>query len=100
VFNTYDLGIFQDTTQPANLWTVAVDGTGLRQLTTFGDHDTRATQPRWTPDGSAIVFTQVDGEGFGTRRLAIINADGSEMRFATPAPISGTHPQLRPLPAP
>lgn len=97
VFNTYDLGAFQDTTEPANLYTVGIDGTDLEQLTTFGDHDTRATQPRWTPDGSGIVFTQVDGEGFGARRLAYIGADGTGMRFLTPDPIDGTHPQLRPV---
>jgi Tol biopolymer transport system component len=98
VFNTYDLGIFQDTTEPANLYTVALDGTDLQQLTTFGDHDTRCTQPLWTPDGSGITFTQVDGDGFGQRRMAYISADGTGMRFFTPEPITATHPQLRPVP--
>jgi Tol biopolymer transport system component len=99
VFNTYDLGIFQETTEPANLYTIAADGTDLRQLTNYGASDTRATQPRWTPDGSGIVYTQVDGEGFGMRRLAYIGADGSGQRWLTPDPISGTHPQLRPIPS-
>jgi Tol biopolymer transport system component len=97
VLNSYDLGVFQDTTEPANLYSVALDGSDLRQLTTFGDHDTRCTQPRWTPDGSGIIFTQVDGEGFGQRHMAFVNADGSGIRFLTPEPIDGTHSQLRPV---
>jgi len=97
VFNTRDLAAFQDTTEPANLYTIAVDGSDLRQLTTFGSSATRATQPRWTPDGTGIVFTQVDGSGFGERRLAFINADGSGRDWLTPSPLAGTHPQLRPL---
>ena len=97
VFNSYDLGVFQDTTEPAKLYTVALDGSDLRQLTAFGDHDTRCTQPRWTPNGSGIIFTQVDGGGFGQRHMAFINADGSGIRFFTPEPIDATHSQLRPV---
>ena len=77
---------------------MALDGSDLQQLTTFGDHDTRATQSRVTPDGTGIVFTQVD-DGGRTRRLAHINVDGTGMRWLTPEPIDGTHPQLRPLTA-
>jgi Tol biopolymer transport system component len=98
VFNSYDLGFFQDTTKPANLYTMEADGTNLRALTAYGDHDTRATQPRFTPDGTGILYTQVDGEGFGTRRLAFMHADGTGQRWLTPEPIEGTHPQLRPVP--
>jgi Tol biopolymer transport system component len=98
VFNTYDLGVFQDTREAANLYTGELDGTNLTQLTTFGEGETRATQPRWTPDGRAIVFTQVDGPGFGARRLAYIGADGTGRRWLTPRPVEGTHPQLRPVP--
>jgi Tol biopolymer transport system component len=98
VFNNYDLGFFQDTTEPSNLYTMKADGTELRQLTTYGAHATRATQPRFTPDGTGIVYTQVDGEGFGTRRLAFTNADGTGRRWLTPDPLAGTHPQLRPVP--
>jgi Tol biopolymer transport system component len=101
VFNTRNLAEFQDTTEPANLYTVAPDGTDLRQLTTFGDHDTRATQPRWTPDGSGITFTKVDGAGYGVRLMAYLGADGAGMRLLTPEPgTEGTHPELRPVPGP
>lgn len=98
-FTTYDLGAFQEGTEPANLYTIAPDGSDLRQLTTFSDHDTRAAQPRWTPDGTGITFTRVDGPGMGTRRMAWIGADGQGMRFLTPEPGTvGTHPELRPVP--
>jgi Tol biopolymer transport system component len=96
VFNSRDLGAFQDTSEPANLYSVRPDGTDLRQLTRFGPSATRATQPRWTPDGSGIVFTQVEGAGFGTRHLAFIAADGSGQGLLTPTPEPGTHPELRP----
>jgi hypothetical protein len=64
----------------------------------YPDRHTRATQPRFTPDGKGIVNTQVDGEGFGTRQLAFMNSDGTGQRWLTPLPLAGTHPQLRPLP--
>jgi Tol biopolymer transport system component len=99
VFNTRDLGLFQETTEPANLYTIKPDGSGLVQLTHFGESETRATQPRWTPDGSGIVFTQVKGLGMGNRTLAFINADGSGQRFFTPEALNGTHPVLRPPPS-
>lgn len=100
VFNTRDLGDFPDTTEAANLYSIAVDGSDQRQLTSFGTNDTRATQPRWTPDGSGIVFTRVDGRGeggYGERRLAYIDAKGTGLRWLTSIPVVGTHPQLRPV---
>jgi len=98
VFNTYDLGIFQDTTKAANLYTINAEGSALHQMTTFGESDTRATQPRWAPDGSGIVFTKVDGPGFGDRRLGWIAADGSGLGPLTPASFDATHGTLRPIP--
>ena len=58
VFSTYPLGSFQQTTKATNLYTIRPDGTGLTQVTQFGENDTRAAQPTWTPDGERIVFTQ------------------------------------------
>jgi len=98
IFNSYDLGFFQDTEEASNLYSIKADGTDLRQLTTFGRSDTRVTQPRMTPDGSEIVVTRVDGPGWGTRMLAIINIDGTGLRGLTPSTVLGTHPQLRPPP--
>ena len=98
LFNTRDLGAFQEGPGAANLFTIDDDGGAPTPLTTFGNRDTRATQPRWTPDGSGIVFTKVDGAGFGTRSLGYVASDGSGLRLFTPSAIDGTHPTLRPIP--
>lgn len=98
LFNTRDLGAFQEGPGAANLFTVDIDGGAPTPLTTFGNRETRATQPRWTPDGTAIVFTKVDGAGFGARTLGYVGADGSGLRLFTPRALEGTHPTLRPIP--
>ncbi|MEO8273764.1 MAG: hypothetical protein ABI620_06835, partial [Chloroflexota bacterium] len=98
VFNSRDLAVFQETTEAANLYSMAADGSDLRQVTHYGPSDTRATQPRWTPDGLGITYTTVTGSGMGDRRLAYIAADGSGQRSLTPFPTDGTHPSLRPVP--
>ena len=54
VFNSYDLRTLPETTEAANIYTVGIDGTDLQALTTFGRNDDRATQPRWTADGTGI----------------------------------------------
>jgi Tol biopolymer transport system component len=96
VFNTYDLGFFQDSTAPANLYVMAPDGSGLRQLTDYTDHDIRATQPRWAPDGSGVVYTQVVGEGWGTRTAAFLSIHEGGA-FWPSSSIDATHPTLRPV---
>ncbi len=99
VFSTHGLGSFQTTTKASNLYTIRPDGTGLTQVTHFGDNDTRATQPTWTPDGKQIIFTDIlrnAAEPYGDRHTAFIDPDGSNLtvlegQFAT-------HPRLRPTP--
>jgi Tol biopolymer transport system component len=98
VFNTFDLGAFQDIAVQVNLFMVRPDGSDIQRLTDYGENDTRATQPRWAPDGSGIVYTQVTGAGFGTRTAALLALDGSESPWADYDPIIATHPTLRPLP--
>jgi Tol biopolymer transport system component len=98
VFNTFDLGAFQDIAVQVNLFSIKPDGSDIQRLTDYGANDTRATQPRWAPDGSGIVYTQVTGAGFGTRRAALLPMDGSESPWADFDPIIATHPTLRPIP--
>jgi Tol biopolymer transport system component len=99
VFNTFDLGAFQEDWWATNLYTMGTDGSNLTALTDFGEGETRATQPRWTPDGTGITFTQVSGgTGFGARQISFVGIDGSGMRSLTPDEHEGTHPQLRPVP--
>lgn len=96
VFNTFDLGAFPDIATAVNLYTIRPDGTDVQELTDYGESDTRATQPRWAPDGSGIVYTQVIGPAFGTRTAAFLPLDGGASPWAGFDPIIATHPTLRP----
>ena len=58
----------------ANVWSVAPDGTGLRQLT-FASGTAQAFFPDWSPDGRHLVFLD-HRAGSGTQDLAIIGRDG------------------------
>lgn len=98
VFNTYPIGSFQDTKKAQNLYTIRPDGTELTQITHFGENDTRAIEPTWTPDGSRIIFVHVmpdANDPWGTRRIAFVDADGSNLEVTG---WFGTHPRLRPTP--
>ena len=62
------------------LFTINVDGTGIRRLTPWGIH---AVEGDWSPDGTRIVVgTFVEHLGH-TNRLMIMNADGSNLRPLT-----------------
>lgn len=96
---TRGFGAFQDTTKASNLYTIRPDGTGLTQVTRFGENDTRATQPTWTPDGRQILFTCIlrnATEPYGDRHAAFIDPDGANLTVLD-GPFA-THPRLRPTP--
>jgi Tol biopolymer transport system component len=97
VYTTYDLGEFQATDQPSNLYTVKPDGSGMTALTSYGAAAERATQPSWTPDGGRILFTLVgqDPTFDNPRHAAFIDAGGANL---VKIPGSATHPRLRPSP--
>ncbi len=97
VFSTYDLGEFQATDEPSNLYTIKPDGTGLKTLTTFGKAEQRATQPTWTPDGAGIIFTLVGQQaGMDTpRQAAFLNDTGGGL--IDNIGVAATHPRLRPV---
>lgn len=100
VFCSFDVGGFQSTDEPSNLFTVRPDGTELTQITDFGPGEARATQPTWTSDGR-IIFNYTTGAGDEQRNVAFINADGSGMEVASEADAVGEnnpHPRLRPVP--
>jgi TolB protein len=102
VFNTYDQGYFEDSTEAANLYTIRPSGNALTQLTHFGKRDTRATQPTWTPDGKRVVFCNItydpNGQfgGWGLRHIAFVGADGANTTVMNGQ--FATHPRLRPTP--
>jgi Tol biopolymer transport system component len=96
IFNTRDLGLFQETAEVANLYVMDADGAHLTRLTDRAPLD-RLTQPRVTPDGSRVIYTRVTGEGWGRRTLALIGLDGSGDQLLTDPAVEGTHPEWRPL---
>jgi Tol biopolymer transport system component len=95
LFSTFDLGEFQGTDEPSNLYTIKADGSGQTALTTFGKAEQRATQPTWTPDGSRIIFALVGQEaGFDNpRHAAFVERNGANLADLG---VAATHPRLRP----
>jgi hypothetical protein len=59
-----------------NIWTIAPDGSGARQLTDF----VQATLPHWSPDRSQIAFHTMDG---GEEFVWIMDADGGNQQQVT-----------------
>ncbi|MFN2525306.1 MAG: TolB family protein [Actinomycetota bacterium] len=59
--------------EPGNIWTVNVDGTGLRRLTRESDY----WEVDWSPDGRRLAVSRLVGEGF---RLYTLGSDGSKPR--------------------
>lgn len=77
----------------SNLFRVHPDGTGREPLTEYTDDATRATQPRYTPDGESILFTLVTT----SRDLALMPAEGGEIDQITDGGIY-THGDMQPVP--
>ena len=96
VFHQYDLSIFPSLPKPANIYIVDADGGNLEQLTQLSEPGSRAAQTRVTPDGSGVIFTRVEGPGWGTRRIAFLAFGDRESHWLPPQPTDGTHPSLRP----
>jgi dipeptidyl aminopeptidase/acylaminoacyl peptidase len=69
------------------LYAIAVDGTGLRRLTSVED-SRPATMPAYSPDGSTIVFQR-------SIYLALIDSDGTDERIIS-ANIPGVIPAWSP----
>lgn len=100
VFGDFDIGGFQSTEDPTNLYTMRSDGSDRTPLTSFGAGEERATQPTWTSDGR-ILFTYVTGDDDGVREIALLNADGSGLEIVVAAGEVGRnnrpHPRMRPV---
>jgi Tol biopolymer transport system component len=71
---------------PIEIYTMHSDGSNVRRLTNNPGQD---QTPRWSPDGSRIVFGSF--RGGAPRELYIMNADGSDQRRLTSL---GTSPGL------
>jgi Tol biopolymer transport system component len=59
----------------SDLYRMHPDGSGIEQLTDFGDAEHRAGQPRYTPDGDWIIFTFKTETGLS---LWALRADGGD----------------------
>jgi len=94
-FNTYDLGNVHGTDQPSNVYTVAPDGTNVRQITTASTDGTmRIGLPRWSADGSRI-WVSVTREGETGPSIAWIDPLTGALHEL---PLEGKGPRPRPLP--
>lgn len=97
VFATRPLVDFQSTGQ-SELFTMRPDGSRQKQLTAFGPAGPRAAHPRWTPDGTHVVYTRVGPSG-SPRHVWAMHADGTGdgVLLAEPGMVY-THPALQPAP--
>ena len=79
--------VFQsDATGRWQLFTIRVDGSGLRPLHTSSGND---ITPVWSPDGKQILFVS---ERDGNREVYVCDADGSNQRNITNNPAMDLHP--------
>jgi TolB protein len=91
VFNTNPLVDFESD-GISDVYSIRPDGTGLTQLTDFGDGAERADQPTWADDGDVIMLTLMSSGG---KELWAMRADGSDLAQITTGGLY-THPQLQP----
>ncbi|MDQ4034959.1 MAG: hypothetical protein M3153_03435 [Chloroflexota bacterium] len=94
VFTTHPLRVYGGS-EPSDLYTMRPDGTDVRRLTHL--EGSRATQPRWTPDGEAITYTRVGASG-GPRHIWAIRADGTDDSPVLTSRDILTSPILQPTP--
>lgn len=80
------------TNNPADIWTMNPDGTGLTNLTPNSPADDSI--PDWSPDGSTIAFVS-DRDG-GDPEIYVMNADGSSQTRLTSSPGNDTTPNWSP----
>lgn len=77
---TVALAYGPDPDAPFDVWTISIDGTRLRQLTSTGDVSTVA----WSPDGKRIAFTDqaalAGGDYEPGEDVYVVNADGTGVR--------------------
>lgn len=95
VFTTRPLVDFSSSGE-SELYTMRPDGSGITQLTHNGPSGARATQPRWTPKGEAILYTRVSQAGL-PRYTWLVAADGTtDGPVLQNGPIF-THPVVQPV---
>lgn len=73
-----EIAFISDRTGRPHVYVMDAEGGSVRPLTTSGFH----TQPRWSPKGDVIIYTQRQG----THDIWAVNADGSNPRRLTSGP--------------
>jgi len=72
-------------TSRSALYTINVDGTGLKQITDGSASDAR---PTWSPDGNQIAFVRTTEQ---KSALFVVNADGTNPQQLSAAPAGRTY---------
>lgn len=94
VFSTHPLLVF-DGRADSELFRMRPDGTGRRPVTRSSENGFRATQPRWTPDGRAILYVRAGASGL-PRQIYVVSRDGTrDLPLLTQRSVY-THPDLQP----
>jgi TolB protein len=83
-----EMVFISDRSGPPHLYVMDAEGANVRPLTTNGRH----TQPRWSPKGDVIVYTQRQG----THDIWAVNVDGSSPRRLTSGPGDNQGPTWAP----
>ncbi|MFF2012414.1 hypothetical protein ACFVWY_25485 [Streptomyces sp. NPDC058195] len=91
VFDSEERGA--DGTAQRELWTVGVDGNGLRRLT---DTRNNETSPTFSPDGTRIAYSCDSGPG-GTGLIYERRVEGGAARVVNEAPGDATEPAWNPV---
>ena len=68
------------------IFTMRMDGTGLRRVTLPGAGIARDDEPQWSPDGRRLVFVRVNGTArpAGGQAIFTVRTDGSDLQRITP----------------
>ena len=83
-----EIAFISDRSGAPHLYVMDAEGANVRPLTSGGRH----TQPRWSPKGDVIVYTQ----RAGTHDIWAVNADGSNPRRLTNGPGDNQGPSWAP----
>lgn len=62
----------------SEIYVMNADGTGVVNLT---QHEAEDAHPRWSPDGSSVAFVSSRDGPWHVRRLHVMDADGTNLRF-------------------
>ena len=95
VFSTHPLREFE-LLERSELYTMRPDGSGINALTSNGEDGPRATEPRWTPDGKAILYVRETHAATHRSIWVIDRTGGTDAPVLTKEPTYYTHPVLQP----